>query len=85
MIQNERTNQEARTQQYADAGNFRDFYEALKAVYGPTHQARSPLRSADERALLNDKTFILSRWSEHFQEVFSADRVIRDSAFLRIS
>ena len=53
-------------------------------VYSPTHQARSPLRSADGRALLKDQTSILSRCSEHFQELFSADRVVQDSALLRI-
>ena len=78
------TNLAVRTQQHADAGDFIVFYDALKAVYGPTHQARSSLRSADGRALLKDKTFILSRWSEHFQELFSADRVVQDSALLRI-
>ena len=78
------TNLAVRTQQYADAGDFKAFYEALKAVYGPTHQAWSPLRSADKQALLKDKTSILSRWSEHFQELFSADRVVQDSVLLRI-
>ncbi|XP_037793440.1 uncharacterized protein LOC119588873 [Penaeus monodon] len=60
------------------------FYEALKAVYGPTHHVQSPLRSADGQALFTDKTSILSRWSEHFQALFSADRVVQDSAVLRI-
>ena len=27
-----------RTQRYADMGDMRAFYEALKAVYGPLHQ-----------------------------------------------
>ena len=78
------TNLAVRTQQYADAGDFKGFYEVLKAVYGPTHQARSPLRSVNGPALLKDKTSILSRWSEYFQELFSDDRVVQDSALLRI-
>ncbi|XP_037790205.1 uncharacterized protein LOC119585608 [Penaeus monodon] len=60
------------------------FYEALKVVYGPTHHVQSPLRSADGQVLFTDKTSILSRWSEHFQALFSADRVVQDSAVLRI-
>ena len=85
LMQNEWwTNLAVRTQQYADAGDFRGFYEVLKVVYSPTHQARSPLHSADGRALLKDQTSILSRCSEHFQELFSADRVVQDSALLRI-
>ena len=71
------TNLAVRTQQYADAGDFRGFYEVLKVVYSPTHQARSPLHSADGRTLLKDQTSILSRCSEHFQELFSADRVVQ--------
>nr|XP_054774768.1 uncharacterized protein LOC129282940 [Lytechinus pictus] len=74
----------ARTQQYADAGDYRSFYEAIRAVYGPRHQAQSPLRSADGLTLLKDKTSILTRWSEHFQALFGADRVVQDSATLRI-
>ena len=74
----------ARTQQYADAGDYRSFYEALRAVYGPRHQTQSPLRSADGQTLLKDKSSILTRWSEHFQALFGADRVVQDSASLRI-
>ena len=73
-----------RTQLCADTGDYRGFYEALKAVYGPSHQVQSPLRSSDGQALLTDKTSILNRWSEHFQTLFSTDRVVHDSAVLRI-
>ena len=78
------TNLAERTQLCADIGDYRGFYEALKAVYGPTHQVQSPLRSADGQALFTDKASILSRWSEHFQALFSADRVVQDSSVLRI-
>ncbi|XP_037803548.1 craniofacial development protein 2-like [Penaeus monodon] len=66
-IQNEWwTNLAEKTQLCADTGDYRGFYEALKAVYGPTHHVQSPLRSADGQAL------------------FSADRIVQDSAVLRI-
>ena len=85
VMQNEWwTNLPVRTQQYADAGDFKGFYEAVEAVYGQTHQARSPLRSEDGQALLKEKISILSRWSEHLQELFSADPVVQDSTLLRI-
>ena len=73
-----------RTQLCADTGDYRGFYEALKAVYGPTHQAQNPLRSVDGQSLLTDKASILSRWSEHFGTLFGTDRVVQDSAVLRI-
>ncbi|XP_071477582.1 craniofacial development protein 2-like [Diadema antillarum] len=46
--------------------------------------AQSPLRSADGEVLLNDKTSILTRWSEHFQSLFSANRIVQESALLQI-
>ena len=78
------TNLAKKTQQYADLGNFRGFYKTLKAVYVPNHRVQSPLRSADVHVLFTDKASILSRWSERFQSLFSADRVILDPAVLRI-
>ncbi|KAI8495016.1 hypothetical protein Bbelb_270020 [Branchiostoma belcheri] len=43
------------TQLCANIGDYRGFYEALKAVYGPTHQVVAPLRSTDGQTLLTDK------------------------------
>lgn len=73
-----------RTQLCADHGDYRGFYEALKAVYGPTHQVQSPLRSSDGQDLLTDNISILARWSEHFQSLFSANRTIQDTAIHRV-
>ena len=84
-IQNEWwTNLAKRTQQYADLSDYRGFYKALKEVYGPTHWVQSPLGCADGQVLFKDKAFILSRWSEHFQSLFSADCVVQDQAVLHI-
>ena len=55
------------TQRYADMGDMRAFYEALKAVYGPSHQIQAPLRSSDGCTLLTDKEAIIQRWSDHFE------------------
>ncbi|GFO35998.1 endonuclease-reverse transcriptase [Plakobranchus ocellatus] len=73
-----------KTQSYADMGDYRSFYEDLKAVYGPSHQVQSPLRSSDGLDLLTDSTSILTRWSEHFQNLFSANRTVQDTAMDRI-
>lgn len=73
------TNLAKEIQQYADAGNYRRFYEALRAVYGPSSKAENPLRSADGTTLLTDRCSILERWSEHFQTLFSANRTVSDT------
>ena len=67
----------ARTQRYADMGDMRAFYNALKAVYGPSHQIHAPLRSSDGNTLLTDKEAILQRWSEHFRASLVADVLCR--------
>ncbi|XP_069768090.1 uncharacterized protein [Narcine bancroftii] len=73
-----------RTQLSADIGDFRGFYETLKAVYGPSPQAQSPLRSSDGEVLLSDKISILNRWTDHFQSLFSANRSVQESALLQL-
>ena len=58
-------------------GDMRAFYEALKAVYGPSHQIQASLHSSDESTLLTDKEAILQRWSEHFEGLFSDRRTVK--------
>ena len=57
-------------------GDICTFYEALKAVYGSSHQIQAPLRSSDGSALLTDKEAFLQRWSEHFEGLFSDRRTV---------
>ena len=73
-----------RTQRYADMGDMRAFYEALKAVYGPSHQIQAPQRSLDGSTLLTDKEAILQRWSEHFEGLFSDRRIVLESSLAKI-
>ena len=73
-----------RTQRYADMGDMRAFYEALKAVYGPSHQIQAPLRSSDGSTLRTDKEAILQRWSEHFEGLFSDQSVVQESPLAKI-
>ena len=58
-------------QMYADLGDTRLFFEALKAVHGPSHQIQAPLCSADGYTLLTDKDAIMHCWSKHFSSLFS--------------
>ena len=73
-----------RTQRYADMGDMLAFYEALKAVYGPSHQIQASLRSSDGSTLLTDKEAILQRWSEHFEGLFSDRRTVQESSPAKI-
>ena len=72
-----------RTQRYADMGDMRAFYEALKAVYGPSHQIQAPLCSSDGSTLLTDKEVILQHWSEHFKGLFSDQHTVQESSLAK--
>ena len=60
------------------------FYEALKAVYIPSHQIKAPLRSSDGSTLLTDKEDIFQRRSEHFEGLFSDRRTVHESSRAKI-
>ena len=51
-------------QGYADSHNAKKFYEALKAVYGPTSSGSSPLLGTDGTTLITEKDKILERWAD---------------------
>ncbi|BHF78876.1 hypothetical protein SprV_0602199300 [Sparganum proliferum] len=56
-------------QGYADRNEWKNFFSAIKAVYGPPTKGTAPLLSADGSTLLTEKTQILQRWAEHFRGV----------------
>lgn len=73
-----------KTQLYADLGLTRAFFEALKAIYGPSYQPQAPLLSADRTTLHTDKESIMTRWAEHFGALFSDQHKMADSSIEKI-
>nr|VZI08239.1 unnamed protein product [Spirometra erinaceieuropaei] len=71
-------------QGYADRNEWKNFFSAIKAVYGPPTKGTAPLLSADGSTLLTEKTQILQRWAEHFQDVHNRPSVISDAAIARL-
>ncbi|BHF69383.1 hypothetical protein SprV_0301242700 [Sparganum proliferum] len=71
-------------QGYADRTEWKNFFSAIKAVYGPPTKGTAPLLSADGSTLLTEKTQILQRWAEHFLGVFNCPSVISDAAIDRL-
>nr|VZI18588.1 unnamed protein product [Spirometra erinaceieuropaei] len=58
-------------QGYVDRNEWKNFFSAIKAVYGPPTKGTAPLLSADGNTLLTEKTQILQRWAEHFRGVLN--------------
>nr|VZI50397.1 unnamed protein product [Spirometra erinaceieuropaei] len=71
-------------QGYADRNEWKNFFSAIKAVYGPpTKDTAQPL-SADSSTLLTEKTQILQQWAEHFRGVLNRPSAISDAAIARL-
>ncbi|BHF85225.1 hypothetical protein SprV_1002838800 [Sparganum proliferum] len=71
-------------QGYADHNEWKNFFSAIKAVYGPPTKGTAPLLSADGSTLLTEKTQILQRWAEHFRGVLNRPSTISDAAIDRL-
>ncbi|BHF84923.1 hypothetical protein SprV_1002807700 [Sparganum proliferum] len=71
-------------QGYADRSEWKNFFSAIKAVYGPPTKGTAPLLSADGSTLLTEKTQILQRWAEHFRGVLNRPSAISDAAIDRL-
>nr|VZH92207.1 unnamed protein product [Spirometra erinaceieuropaei] len=71
-------------QGYADRNEWKHFFSAIKAVYGPPTKGTAPLLSADGSTLLTGKTQILQRWAEHFRGVLNRPSAISDAAIDRL-
>nr|VZI35619.1 unnamed protein product [Spirometra erinaceieuropaei] len=71
-------------QGYADRNEWKNFFSAIKAVYGPPTKGTSPPLSADGNTLLTEKTQILQRWAGHFRGVLNRPSVISDAAIERL-
>ncbi|BHF62211.1 hypothetical protein SprV_0200519200 [Sparganum proliferum] len=61
---------------YADRNEWRNFFSAIKAVYGPPTKGTAHLLSADGSTFLPEKTQILQRWIEHFRGVLNRPTAI---------
>nr|VZI30788.1 unnamed protein product [Spirometra erinaceieuropaei] len=71
-------------QGYADCNEWKNFFSAIKDVYGPPTKGTAPLLGADGNTLLTEKTQILQRWAEHFRGVLNRPSVISDAAIERL-
>ncbi|BHF84986.1 hypothetical protein SprV_1002814100 [Sparganum proliferum] len=69
---------------YADRNEWKNFFSAIKSVYGPPTKGTAPLLSADGSTLLTEKTQILQRWAEHFRGVLNRPSAISDAAIDRL-
>ena len=63
-------------QAFADSNNSKQFFNSIKAVYGPPKARSTPLLSADGVTLIKDKTAIRERWREHFSQLLNRPSLV---------
>ena len=71
-------------QRLADSGDTRGFFNATKAVYGPSYRGLNPLRSKDGQTLLKESVEISSRWREHFHELLNRNTTLKPETIEQI-
>ncbi|BHF58167.1 hypothetical protein SprV_0100111700 [Sparganum proliferum] len=71
-------------QGYADRNEWKNFFSAIKVVYGPPTKGTAPLVSADGSTLLIEKTQILQQWAEHILGVLKRPATIFDVTIARL-
>uniref|UniRef100_K7E0P4 RNA-directed DNA polymerase n=1 Tax=Monodelphis domestica TaxID=13616 RepID=K7E0P4_MONDO len=71
-------------QHFADMKNYKQFFSALKTVYGPLKPTTTPLLSSDGDTLIKDKKGISNRWKEHFSQLLNQPSSVDQSTLDQI-
>ncbi|VDM00232.1 unnamed protein product [Schistocephalus solidus] len=66
-------------QGYAGRNEIKNFFKAIKAIYGPCIKGTALLLSSDCTILLAEKSQILKCWAEHFRSVLNCSSATYDS------
>ncbi|BHF72085.1 hypothetical protein SprV_0401514800 [Sparganum proliferum] len=72
-------------QGYAHCNERKNFFAAIKTVYGPTANGTAPLLSTHGTALFTEKEQILKRWAWRFRNILNRPSAISDAAIARLS
>ncbi|VDL88656.1 unnamed protein product [Schistocephalus solidus] len=71
-------------QGYADRNEMKNFFKAIKTIYGPCIKGTATLLSSDGTTLLTEKSQILKPWAKHFRSVLNCSSAISDAAIDRL-
>lgn len=81
MMQDDWWNRKAEeVQRYADTNLAKQFFGALKTIYGPSKCGIAPLLSPDGVTLIKDKQGIIDRWKDHFSQLLNLPSSVDQAA-----
>ncbi|RXN35706.1 RNA-directed DNA polymerase from mobile element jockey-like protein [Labeo rohita] len=67
----------------ADCGNIRAMYEGMKKAFCPSAIKTAPLKSTSGE-IITDRSKQMERWAEHYQELYSRENIVTDTAIRNI-
>jgi len=70
------TNKANEIQALADRNDSRGFFNATKAIFGPSTRGLVPLRSKDGSTMLKTVDEINTRWKDHFEELLNRNPTV---------
>ncbi|KAG7304556.1 hypothetical protein JYU34_011506 [Plutella xylostella] len=71
-------------QQCKDVGDFRGMYQGIKSAIGPTKRKRAAIKDLDGNPIA-DKREELSRWAQHYTNLYSQEVAIRPDALANLT
>ncbi|BHF78735.1 hypothetical protein SprV_0602185000 [Sparganum proliferum] len=71
-------------QGYADRNEWKNFFSAITAVYGPPTKGTALILIVDGSNLPTEKIQILQRWAEHFRGVLNRPSTISNTSIARL-
>ena len=81
MMQNQWWDKKAQeVQRFADTNDSKQFFGALKTIYGPSKSGTTPLLSSDGVTLIKDKQGINDRWKDHFSQLLNLPSSVDQAA-----
>ena len=63
----------------ADCRNICTMYDGTKIAFGPSTTQTAPLKSAAGN-IITDRGKLMKRWAEHYQELYSRENIVTDTA-----
>ncbi|BHF64853.1 hypothetical protein SprV_0200786100 [Sparganum proliferum] len=70
-------------QGYVDRNETKNYFKAIKTIYGSPNKVTAPLLSSDKSTLLTEKSQVLKRRTEHFRSVLNRPSTIAVAALER--
>ncbi|BHF64842.1 hypothetical protein SprV_0200785000 [Sparganum proliferum] len=75
------TRKKEEVQGYVDRNETKNYFKAIKTIYGSLNKVTAPLLSSDRSTLLTENSQVLKRRTEHFRSVLNRPSTISAAAF----